>query len=137
MKNEKYWFENGLSFSCERCGHCCSGQPGYVWVLPEELDAISKYFTQEISTYVRRVGTRFSLIEKTNGDCVFLERDNSGLALCCIHEVKPKQCKTWPFWHELLKSKETWDEEAKKCPGMNKGQKHSFDKIMEIKIKNT
>ena len=26
------WYRDGLRFECTRCGHCCTGAPGYVWV---------------------------------------------------------------------------------------------------------
>ena len=129
MKIHEEWYKDGLSFSCERCGNCCSGQPGYVWASMEELEKINNYLPSQTTPYIRRVNNRFSLIEKPNGDCIFLERNEKGLALCKIHPVKPKQCKTWPFWSEILKSKAAWDEEARECPGMNKGRKYSFEEI--------
>ena len=26
------WYRDGLRFECTRCGACCTGAPGYVWV---------------------------------------------------------------------------------------------------------
>ncbi len=37
------WFEDGLRFRCTRCGNCCTGAPGYVWVNDEELSAIADF----------------------------------------------------------------------------------------------
>ena len=37
------WYQDGLHFSCTRCGHCCTGEPGYVWVTDEELAAIAAH----------------------------------------------------------------------------------------------
>src|SRR6266404_2835548 len=37
------WYENGLRFECTRCGHCCTGPSGYVWVNDEEIDQIAAY----------------------------------------------------------------------------------------------
>lgn len=131
------WYKDGLRFSCVQCGNCCSGQPGYVWVTPQEIENIQAYLEKNNiphpNAYLRRISYRFSLIEKGNGDCIFLQRTSDNLALCKIHPVKPSQCKSWPFWSELLKSKEAWDEESKMCPGMNKGKCYSIEEINKIK----
>ena len=127
------WYSKGLQFSCQQCGNCCSGQPGYVWVTPQEIEKIQHHLeTENIphnSNYLRRIGQQFSLVEKNNGDCTFLRRNENGLALCAINQVKPAQCKSWPFWDSLLQSKKSWDEEAKTCPGMNHGRLYSFTEI--------
>ena len=26
------WFKEGLKFECQRCGRCCRGEPGVIWV---------------------------------------------------------------------------------------------------------
>ncbi|BBM85686.1 YkgJ family cysteine cluster protein [Candidatus Uabimicrobium amorphum] len=127
------WYEDGLQFSCQQCGNCCSGQPGYVWVTPQEIQTIQHHLEehniQHNSNYLRRIGQQFSLVEKNNGDCIFLRRNEKNLAICAINQVKPKQCKSWPFWDSLLQSKQSWDEEAKTCPGMNRGKHYSYTEI--------
>src|SRR5437762_2532036 len=40
------WYRDGLRFRCTRCGHCCTGAPGYVWVTPEELQALADFLGQ-------------------------------------------------------------------------------------------
>ncbi len=39
----KKWYQTGLRFECIRCGECCSGEPGYVWVTKEEIRRISEF----------------------------------------------------------------------------------------------
>src|SRR5207248_8895996 len=34
------WYQDGLAFTCTRCGKCCTGEPGFVWVTDDELAAI-------------------------------------------------------------------------------------------------
>ena len=34
---EPTWYQDGLAFECTRCGACCTGAPGYVWVNDEEI----------------------------------------------------------------------------------------------------
>ncbi|WP_372364490.1 YkgJ family cysteine cluster protein [Candidatus Uabimicrobium sp. HlEnr_7] len=134
---ESKWYEEGLKFSCKQCGNCCSGQPGYVWVSPQEIESIENHLQDNdiphYSRYLRRIGQRFSLVERDNGDCIFLRRGEDGLALCAINKVKPQQCKAWPFWNDLLENKKSWDEEASKCPGMNSGRLYSFTEIEDFR----
>lgn len=113
------WYKDGLSFNCTGCGKCCSGSPGYVWVTLQEIEAIADYLNLSIEAfskkYLKKVGHRFSLIEK-NGrdfDCIFL-KDKA----CQIYPHRPSQCKTYPFWPSILASKKNWDEEAKHCEGI-------------------
>ena len=37
----RLWYRDGLQFECTQCGNCCTGDPGYVWVTPEEIKAIA------------------------------------------------------------------------------------------------
>jgi Fe-S-cluster containining protein len=113
------WFSKGLSFQCTGCGKCCTGSPGYVWVTEEEIQSMADYLkmTKEefIKQYVRQVGHRLSLRERPrNFDCVFLKDKQ-----CTLYPVRPKQCKTFPWWKENLSSVEAWEEAAKWCEGIN------------------
>jgi hypothetical protein len=36
------WYKDGLRFTCTRCGHCCTGEPGFVWVEDGDLAAIAQ-----------------------------------------------------------------------------------------------
>lgn len=116
------WYADGLSFACTGCGQCCSGAPGYVWLTEDEIQAIADYLKQPLDEFVRkfirRVGERFSLREyPKNGqmDCVFL-KDNK----CEVYPVRPKQCRTFPWWPQMLKSRADWDAAAKWCEGICK-----------------
>ena len=46
--------------------------------------------------FVRRVGQRYSLIERPGGDCIFWDKS----AGCTVYPARPVQCQTWPFWPE-------------------------------------
>jgi uncharacterized protein len=52
-----------------------------------------------------------------NGRCPFLGADNR----CRIYAVRPRQCRTYPWWPELVEKKRDWTEEAQRCEGMNHG----------------
>jgi Fe-S-cluster containining protein len=41
---------------------------------------------------------------------------------CTIYESRPTQCRTWPFWPEVVRKKQSWDRAARECEGMNQGK---------------
>ncbi len=135
QKKKQKWYAGGLRFQCFQCGACCSGLPGYVWVTEQEIKNIAKFLNMEekefFRKYLRRVGTRISLKEKLNYDCIFLERTN-GQVRCKIYPVRPKQCRTWPFWHNNLKDPDSWCHAGKRCPGINRGRLYQIDEIEKI-----
>lgn len=93
-----------------------------------------------LEQYARKLGTRWSLKEVAVGmdggrrgfDCIFLDRAKvPGKALCGVYGARPTQCRTWPFWSEMLESERAW-EAAKRvtpCPGMGNGALHTFVEI--------
>jgi len=84
-------------------------------------------FAERFCTYVEVVGGRaLSLIEKQSYDCVFLENGK-----CSVYQARPIQCRTYPFWEEILKSEKAWNEEAAYCPGIGKGTIVPPEKIIE------
>ncbi len=112
------WYKDGLRFKCTECGQCCTGSPGYVWVTIPEIEAMAKEKGLNVNEfsmrYVRRVGNRYSLVERKNYDCIFLDGKR-----CTIYKTRPKQCRTYPWWPMNLKSKKEWDEMASVCEGVN------------------
>lgn len=126
---EEVWYKDGLRFTCTQCGNCCSGEPGYVWVTKDEIRRIASFRGRDDGWLpegeLRRVGVRYSLTERPNGDCIFLKREG-GKTMCSIYPVRPSQCRTWPFWEVNLRSPEAWAQEAKTCPGMNHGRHHDL-----------
>ena len=124
------WYENGLKFECTRCGKCCTGRPGFVWVRMEDICRIADFLGMKerefMEKYVRLVHNGYSLIEKPNGDCIFYDHG------CSIYPVRPSQCSTFPFWTEIVQSSTTWEKAANECPGMNQGKVHTKAEILEI-----
>jgi hypothetical protein len=125
------WFRDGLSFTCTRCGACCTGAPGYVWVNSQEIEQIAAYRGEAVEefarTALRQVGTAFSLTERPNGDCVFYDREGRG---CMIYPVRPRQCRTWPFWSSNIKTPAAWEETCKVCPGAGGGDFVSCEEVL-------
>ena len=126
---EQPWYRDGLRFRCTRCGDCCTGEPGHVWVNAEELAAIAEHRGEPVEEVVARF-TRVAergrtLREKANGDCVFFER---GVG-CTVYPVRPRQCRTWPFWESNVATPEDWERTCGVCPGSGKGDLISAEEI--------
>lgn len=116
------WYAGGLRFECTQCGNCCSGEPGFVWIGSEEEALIPPFLGLSVEAFrarfTRVVGDRRSLLERRNGDCVFLDERRR----CRVHPVKPRQCLAYPFWRRIVDSPEAWAAEARKCPGIGSGR---------------
>ncbi len=116
------WYKEGLPFKCTGCGQCCTGAPGYVWVSEEEIEQIAEFLgltVKEFSqNYLRFVDGKYSLRElqshRDEHDCVFLKEKK-----CEVYSVRPKQCRTFPWWQSHLKSEEEWTAAAMWCEGIN------------------
>ncbi len=146
-EKEKPWYADGLKFTCQQCGNCCTGSTGYVWLSDLEITRLAEYLNlserQMLRRYAHKVGRRYSLNEIRTAagqyDCVFLKeeqiernkRDAAGneesivytKRTCTVYPVRPLQCRTWPFWDSNLSSPEMWNESAKRCHGMNHGSR--------------
>lgn len=112
---------------CEECGgKCCIGESGYVFVTIEEMlhiaQTLNLTFEDFAQIYVRKIGYRFSLIEKINEDgyaCIFFDSSNKK---CRIYEQRPKQCRDFPFWNAHKTSHLTPENLIllqKECRGIN------------------
>ena len=134
-RKSKKWYADGLRFTCKKCGSCCSGEPGYIWVTENEIAKIAEYLGMGPSAfkeeYTRPAGRGRSLKELPNGDCVFLDKNS-----CMIYKVRPIQCCTWPFWKRNLHSREAWEECCSACPGSGQGRRHTFSEIERSLLKN-
>lgn len=118
------FYSRGLQFECTRCGHCCTGFSGFVWLSETDIENISKFLGSDkvgfLKDYAKKVKfygeTRYSLIEKENYDCAFWDK------LCIIYPVRPYQCKSYPYWKKYLVSEREWNKIQEFCSGVNGGR---------------
>jgi Fe-S-cluster containining protein len=130
-KRNQSFFNTGLKFECTKCGKCCSGFPGYVYLSEEEVMHIANHlmseasqFTKKYTKFVHILGQlRLSLIEKPPFDCVFYENG------CMIYKARPYQCVSYPFWRRHIVSQREWNKLGEFCPGINRGILHSKEEI--------
>jgi len=131
------WSADGLRFECTRCGSCCTGAQGYVWVSPRDQAAIATHLGLELEVfqkrYLQRIAHLLALVDKPNGDCIFLAEDRR----CSIQAVKPRQCLTFPFWPRLTESRESLEETAQRVPGIGGGRRYRADEIRTIQDRET
>lgn len=122
------WYKDGLCFSCTGCGDCCTGSPGYVWLHKKDIQRLADYLkiSQEafLRKYTKKVGSRITLLEDPkNFDCVFFKERK-----CTIYPARPGQCRSYPFWPSVLRSKKSWEEEASRCEGINHPESERIDR---------
>jgi len=127
------WYSSGLAFECTQCGNCCSGPTaGYVWVTETEILSLASaigmadQLEEFENKFTRRVGMQTSLVEYSDGDCIFLHPKTR---TCSVYESRPVQCRTWPFWKSNLGTPKAWGQAAKNCPGCNQGRLYSLNEI--------
>ncbi len=126
------FYDNGLRFECQMCRYCCSSEPGYVYLTKNDIESAASFlsltFDGFIEKYCRLVdfGTYslVSLRETPDYDCIFLSPRG-----CAVYAARPLQCRTYPFWKNVMESEEKWKEEGKSCPGIGKGKTISKKEI--------
>jgi Fe-S-cluster containining protein len=118
--------KEGFSFgfnpkACEECGgKCCIGESGYIWVTPIEMQKIANFLNIPLvefkQKFLIKVGYKFSikekLLSKDNYACLFFDEKTNK---CTIYDVRPTQCRTFPFWDFF---KTNIKEVKKECPGI-------------------
>lgn len=116
-----YAATGGVHFRCTQCGKCCA-RPGYIEVLPEEADALADRYRKGASPQDLEgelwlwdpESVAWTITVPEGGHCPFLVD-----GLCSVHDVKPLQCRTYPFWPEIVGRAKTWKEEARYCEGIS------------------
>ena len=108
------WYHEGIRFGCTGCGACCR-QQGYVWLGAIDVIRMATYLGLSIpdfrARYTRDVPVPgqpqpgVSLRFLPHG-CVFLEDATNR---CTVYDVRPLQCRAFPFWPHTVASKEMWD----------------------------
>ena len=128
------FYREGLHFECQRCSACCRYEPGFVFLSYNDLDRLQQATglsrTEFVQRYCRGVyingAYRLSLIEKDNYDCIFWTESG-----CSVYEHRPLQCRSYPFWPDILHSRESWNSLYTSCKGVNQGKLHSFEEIQK------
>ncbi len=118
----KSWYHKGLRFECTQCGNCCTshGDYAYVYLAEADVGAISAHLGLDRASFLARHVAHEEghlLLRMDQPACPFLTAERR----CSIYPVRPKQCRTWPFWEENL-AREVWEGPVTEtCPGIGQG----------------
>ncbi|MCK9337915.1 MAG: YkgJ family cysteine cluster protein [Arcobacteraceae bacterium] len=118
--------KDGFSFcfdehECSKCsGNCCIGESGYIWISPKEMEEFAKFLDMSVEEfaqkYLIKVGYKYSIKEveyqPNKFACVFFNFEQRN---CGAYEVRPTQCRTFPFWDYF---KDKVQEVVKECPAI-------------------
>ncbi len=128
----KAWWKDGVRFECQGSGKCCvsRGEYGFVYLTLEDRRALAKHFglsTRAFSkAYCDKDENGYWKVADFHESCRFLQGKQ-----CGVYEARPVQCRTWPFWPEVMSAKAWAKEVAAFCPGVGKGRLWTPEEIKE------
>jgi Fe-S-cluster containining protein len=134
----KPWYADGLKFTCTECGDCCRTHGEYRWVFlsTEDIKRLADFKKvprrEFLHQWTEKGPEGMRVLKWPNEEaCVFLAERN-GKWGCSVYEARPEQCRTWPFWPEVLKKK-VWKTEVEPfCPGAGEGRLYTLGEIRKI-----
>jgi Fe-S-cluster containining protein len=125
IEKKPFYKESRLRFQCTGCGKCCYGVPGdhYIKVSETERETIRNHLGIGRDWFRRRyletlAPGEFGIRLNPDGACPFLQRDGN----CSIYSLRPGQCRTYPFWPEIVLHRRSWHQESRRCEGINAGE---------------
>ncbi|KAA3662487.1 MAG: YkgJ family cysteine cluster protein [Calditrichaeota bacterium] len=132
-KSDRNFFAHGLKFSCQQgCAACCK-IPGWVSITDEDAKKMAEILgiklNQFLAKYTHRKDGKLRLNERIDHACAMLSSDNT---YCMVHAARPHQCRTYPFWDEILVNEFVWVLEQRTCPGINMGKIYTEQEILKI-----
>ena len=120
-------------FACHRCGHCCSGGTGHVWLEEGEAARLAARLGMSEEAFQRRHvrvvpdprtgALRPSLRKReegvgqtggAGGRCSLLE----GADHCTVYADRPRHCRSFPYWPSVLTERGAFEHARAICPGI-------------------
>jgi len=120
-----------LRFECQPgCTKCCDME-GAVYLSEGDIRKAAKFVRMSAKAfeakYVYRTRHLRRFRKPREKQCPFLESNG-----CSIHPAKPTQCRTFPFWPEVVERSSDWNKTGRYCPGIGKGELIQIGPAMEI-----
>ncbi|MGA0240212.1 MAG: YkgJ family cysteine cluster protein [Poseidonia sp.] len=112
----------GVAFRCQpNCGRCCDQPGGIVYLSPDDAERLAEHAGLDVEAWLER-DTRKTF----DGRYVLKSREEDGVCIhlneqkqCSIYEVRPQQCKAFPWWGENLATPAAWGTTKAACPGID------------------
>ncbi len=109
-----------IRFQCQAgCTKCCEEQ-GFVYLTEEDITRLAGFLGLAQAEFEARHVYRTKNLRRLRvpryAQCAFLKDGG-----CSVHEAKPLQCASFPYWPELLASRRAWHETGRRCPGIGRG----------------
>lgn len=127
-----YYEREALVFGCTKCGACCS-RPGVVYLTMLDVQRLAEFLeateAQVKEAFLVPAEQGWWIIPVEEGHpCPFFTSEGT----CTIHPVKPVQCRTYPFWEELVTDARAWEAEAAFCPGIGQGRAYGVAEVKKL-----
>ena len=122
MKTKK---TTGLRFECTQCGKCCTRRFGYEHVYVDEHDvrAMAALLGSSVEnfrrehTFVDEYG--WTQVRFAEDACPFLDVATNH---CQVYAARPVQCRTFPFWRDMVDARGWTDDARTLCEGVGRGE---------------
>lgn len=143
-----FYHTQEIRFECTECSQCCyGGKYAYVRASTKEIKNIRNYLGIDDESFtnkyliklvdhgfgIRMMQSTFAKKLGKKGHCMLLNSEGK----CSIYPVRPTQCRTYPFWPEILISEQKWNSEEARCEGINQGEAVELEHIEEQKALST
>ena len=132
-----------MKFKClESCGgKCCNANwdksAGFVFLTQKDRNRLSSFLGQTLSEFAllgEFAFTRFTsrrtrqwFLKDSRPACRFLKDGK-----CSVYQARPTQCRTFPFWPELIDPNMVKLEKLKEfCPGIGEGDEVTHSGLSE------
>lgn len=116
------WWMKGVNFACQpNCGKCCDEPGGIVYLSADDATRLADHAGLDVPAWLER-DTRTTF----DGRYVLKSREEDGICIhlndqkqCNIYEVRPQQCRAFPWWAENLATPSAWENVKRTCPGID------------------
>ena len=116
------WWKNGVHFSSQpNCGKCCDQPGGIVYVSADDATRLAAHADLDVHAWLER-DTR----QTYDGRYVLKSREEDGICIhlnaqqqCNVYDVRPQQCRAFPWWGENMVSASSWASVKRSCPGID------------------
>lgn len=129
-----------MKFQCqESCGGACCktpwGEGHFVFLTKKDQESISAFTKKPLQEFANKgefAATRFTM--KKSVQWFLKDKDNACMFFkdgkCSIYKVRPVQCRTFPFWPELMVNYK-YEKLKSICPGIGQGSEQTHHLLAE------